>query len=281
MNKYQKQCILAIMAHPDDETFGIGGTLAYYADQGIPIHLICATRGEVGEVAPKFLENGRSVADVRTAELECAANVLGISSVKYLGFRDSGMPGMDANMHPMALIRQPEDDLIKCLITWLEKIEPSVVITFDQIGGYPHPDHIFLHKVVTKAFIQWIAKRTMKFQPKLVYYTISRRIIRWMVKLYPLFGKDPKKFGINSDIDLTSISDTKNQVEIILNYQKVKRIRRVACSCYASQGGDQINRGVEGLLRGWEPTQEYFELAYPKRKSRKIIRDLFCEDKYI
>ena len=103
-NKYTGKKILAILAHPDDETFGMGGTLAYYAAHGADVKLICTTRGEAGDVAPAFLEKYDTVAELRAAELACAANKLGISEYHFLGYRDSGMTGAPSNEHPQALM---------------------------------------------------------------------------------------------------------------------------------------------------------------------------------
>src|SRR5690242_3660873 len=77
-------CLLFIFAHPDDETFGCGGTLARYAAQGFAVHCLCATRGEYGTVPPDELGN-QSIATLRTTEMLCAAQVLGLHSVHFLG----------------------------------------------------------------------------------------------------------------------------------------------------------------------------------------------------
>ena len=78
-NKYKGLTLLAVLAHPDDETFGMGGTLALYARRGVSVHLICATRGEVGDVEPHFLEGYESIADLREHELRCAVANLAIT----------------------------------------------------------------------------------------------------------------------------------------------------------------------------------------------------------
>ena len=88
-----KKKILAVLAHPDDETFGMGGTLAYYAQQGVEVYLVCATRGEVGEVEPEMMQGFSSKGELREHELRCAAKTLGIREVYFLDYRDSGMAG--------------------------------------------------------------------------------------------------------------------------------------------------------------------------------------------
>src|SRR5438270_1551496 len=108
--------LLGVFAHPDDETFGVGGTLALYARQGVGTHVVCATRGEVGE-APEDLKGFASKAEMRMDELQCAARILGLSSVRYLGYRDSGMPGSEHNAHPEATVATPLLDVAR-KIAW-------------------------------------------------------------------------------------------------------------------------------------------------------------------
>jgi N-acetyl-1-D-myo-inositol-2-amino-2-deoxy-alpha-D-glucopyranoside deacetylase len=98
-------------AHPDDETLGVGATLAQYAAAGHKVYYVCATRGEAGEVAPEFIRGFDSIADLRTQELKCAAEVLGLADVIYLGYRDSGMAGAEDNKHPNALASAPVEEV--------------------------------------------------------------------------------------------------------------------------------------------------------------------------
>ena len=102
-----QKTILAVLAHPDDESFGMGGTLALYARQGATVHLVCATRGEAGSVDPRYLEGFASIAERRKAELRCAAEKLGLAGVHFLDYRDSGMPGSPDNTHPQSLSLRP------------------------------------------------------------------------------------------------------------------------------------------------------------------------------
>jgi LmbE family N-acetylglucosaminyl deacetylase len=85
--------LLAVFAHPDDETFGVGGTLAKYAAQDTHVTLICATRGEVGEIAPGTGATPETLGQVREGELRCAAQTLGVRNLIFLDYRDSGMAG--------------------------------------------------------------------------------------------------------------------------------------------------------------------------------------------
>src|SRR3990172_2343447 len=144
--------MLAVLAHPDDESFGPGGTLALYASRGVQVHLLCATRGEVGTVSPELMAGHATIGDLRQAELECAASHLGLAGVHFLGYRDSGMPGSPDNRHPQALAAAPIEQVAAAVVEWIRRIRPQVVITFDPIGGYRHPDHIACHNATVLAF---------------------------------------------------------------------------------------------------------------------------------
>lgn len=99
----RQKTLIFFGAHPDDETFGMGTTLAHYAISGVRIYCVCATRGEMGTVDPEYMEGYATIADLRSAEMKCAAQALGLAGVIYLGYRDSGMPGSPENTHPNAL----------------------------------------------------------------------------------------------------------------------------------------------------------------------------------
>lgn len=136
----------------DDESFGVGGTLAYYARRGVDVYLICATRGEAGDVDEEYLQGYHSIAERREAELRCAAGKLGLAGVYFLDYRDSGMPGSADNHHPQALMNAPLEDVARKIIVYIRRLRPQVVITFDPIGGYRHPDHIAIHQATVRAF---------------------------------------------------------------------------------------------------------------------------------
>ena len=110
VNSLTKCVLMAALAHPDDESFGAGGTLALYAQRGVQVHLICATRGEAGQVSAECLQGFDSVADLRVSELRCAAGILGLAGVHFLDYRDSGMAGSSDNQHPQALSAAPVEE---------------------------------------------------------------------------------------------------------------------------------------------------------------------------
>ena len=276
-----QKVLLAVLAHPDDETFGIGGTLALYAKRGVDVYLICATRGEAGTVEKQYLEGFGSIAELREAELRCAAKKLGIHEVIFLGYRDFGMPGSPDNQNPMALINADISELAQKINGHIQNLKPQVVITFDEIGGYMHPDHICVHQATRKAFYDAVnpginLQGQFHYQPqKLYYYTISKKVMRWLVRVMPIIGKDPSRYGQNGDIDLRSISKAIFPVHAKINYAEVADIRAEASYCYASQGGKQVNKGASGLLRGWSQNSEIFVRDYPTPVKGHIETDLF------
>jgi len=273
--------MLVVVAHPDDETFGMGGTLALYAYLGVEIHLICTTRGEVGEVDAEKMKGFSSIGDLREHELRCAANVLGLREVHFLGYRDSGMSGSDENKHPDAFINAPVDDVAEKIAVMMREIKPDVVLTFDPIGGYMHPDHIAAHKATVAAFElasdkSFVTNQLKPFQPKKLYFhIIPRTFLKLVVRFIPLFGVDPSQFGKNKDINLSAILAEDFPTHAKINYRKVAVVRDKASACHASQGGDkQSGYIVTWIMRLFSPIETYMR-GYPEMEDRKIEKDLF------
>ena len=106
-----EKTLLAVLAHPDDESFGVGGTLALYAARGVKVYLVCATRGEAGTVDSEHMAGFGSIAELRESELRCAARHLGLTEVFFLDYRDSGMPGSPDNLHPNAHVNRPVEEV--------------------------------------------------------------------------------------------------------------------------------------------------------------------------
>ena len=276
-----EKTLLAVLAHPDDETFGVGGTLALYAHQDVNTHLVCATHGEAGDMDAKYLVGHNSVAARREYELKCAAEYLGLTSVNFLDYRDSGMEGSPDNKHPKALMAAPFEKIVYNIVYYIRKIKPQVIITFDPLGGYMHPDHIAIHKATVEAFHSAGNARKFPdclqpFQPQKLYFnTIPYRLIKTGVFLLRLLGNNPSRFGKNGDIDLQAISEVKFPTHAVINYKSVAKLRGYASACHASQGGDRMNRRIEGFLQLFIGCRETFMRAYPQPEAKYVERDLF------
>ncbi len=270
--------LLAVFAHPDDETFGTGGTLAYYARHGVEVYLVCATRGEVGE-APPDLKGFQSTGEMREDELRCAAGILSLKAVYFLGYRDSGMPGSPDNANPRALVAQPTETVARELAHYIRDLRPQVVITFDPIGGYRHPDHIAIHRATVEACrISGDPSQTIDqlppFTPQKLYYsTFSRRFIRTAVRVLKWLRQDPEHFGKNRDIDLASLVDVDYPIHATISTREVASIKERAIACHASQGGSlpPPARWLQRLFGA----DETFMRAIPSEPPRGMEHDLF------
>lgn len=272
--------LLVILAHPDDESFGPGGTLALYASRGVDVHLICATRGELGDLPPDPLPDDLDLGTLREQELSCAADHLGLASVHFLGYRDSGMPGSPENQDPRALASKPTKEVTARLVTLIRRLRPQVVLTFDPAGGYLHPDHVAISLATTRAFHaalddQDVGNGLPSFQPqKLYYHTFSRRLLRPTIKLLKLLGKDPRHWGRNGDIDLVEIASQEFPVHARIDYRSVLEQKRRAAACHLSQGTPPT-RGLTGLLFRLAQRHETFMRAYPPAPEGLRESDLF------
>lgn len=134
--------LLAVFPHPDDETFGLGSTLARYSAEGAETYLVCATRGERGWFESEGPDPGfEAVAQIREAELRCAAEILGLREVSFLGYLDGDVDQAD-----------PEE-IIGRIVTQIRRIKPQIVVTFSPDGAYGHPDHIALSQFTMGALV--------------------------------------------------------------------------------------------------------------------------------
>lgn len=273
--------ILAVLAHPDDESFGMGGSLALYAKRGAAVHLVCATRGEAGEVDPEYLDGYDSIAERRESELRCAAGILGLQGVYFLDYRDSGMQGSPDNQHPDALVNAPLDEVASKITQIIRRIKPQIVLTFDPIGGYRHPDHIAIHQATVRAFKlssdpDFSTSELPAYQPcKLYFHIIPRSWLKLMVKIMPLFGKDPSKWGQNGDINLASLAKDDFPVHAVIDYKPVLKYKEQASACHASQGGGGISFGIIGWFLRLRGTTDHFMRAYPPPSNKKAEKDFF------
>jgi N-acetyl-1-D-myo-inositol-2-amino-2-deoxy-alpha-D-glucopyranoside deacetylase len=278
----KKSVILAVLAHPDDESFGMGGTLALYASRGVDVYLVCATRGEAGTLDEEYLRGFDSVADLREAELRCAAEKLGLKDVFFLGYRDSGMPVTPENEHPDAQIQHSVDEVAGKVVKYIRELKPEVVLTFDPIGGYRHPDHIHIHKATVLAFEKaddaaFHPEAGSPFKPgKLYFHTVPRGLFKVAVRLLPLFGKDPTKWGRNNDINLLELAEVDFPTHARIDIRPVAKIKENAGACHASQGGMQMRKGLMGFVSSMWGKRETFMQAYPPvNGSTRVANDLF------
>ena len=172
--------ILCFFAHPDDESFGPGGSIAHWALQGAAVHIVCATKGGVG---------GR--ATVRAKELKHAAKILGVKSVTFLKYKDGKIGNND-------LI-----SLEKEFIQQIEKCKPDTLLTYDLNGVSGHIDHIAVASATTQAF------KKLKSPKQLVYYTIPKAKSNLMGSYFIHFPDGKEKNQIDLIVDVSHVWNQK------------------------------------------------------------------------
>lgn len=147
--------LMIVHAHPDDEVIGSGGTLMHYHDQGLQTVLVTATLGEEGEIVDPELNTPdikARLGEVRLEELRQAVSILNISQLELLGYRDSGMDGRESNQHPECCHMADLDEATERLVRLVRRHRPQVLVSYNEQGGYGHPDHIACYKITLAAF---------------------------------------------------------------------------------------------------------------------------------
>jgi mycothiol conjugate amidase Mca len=182
----ERLCLMAVHAHPDDECIGTGIALARYAAAGVHTVLVTCTLGEEGEILDPRLDPDEArprLAQIREGELRCSAATLGVRSLHVLGYRDSGMAGMPSNQHPDAFNNVRFTEAVSRLVEIVRRERPQVLVTYNENGGYGHPDHIMAHFITVGAFFGAADSRRFPvsgpdappWQPRKLYYTAFPR----------------------------------------------------------------------------------------------------------
>jgi N-acetyl-1-D-myo-inositol-2-amino-2-deoxy-alpha-D-glucopyranoside deacetylase len=141
--------ILAAFAHPDDESFGMAGTLSLAAAAGLPVHLVCATDGDLGGKGETVAERVMDP-EVRRDELRDACRAMGIGEPVFLGYGDSGMEGWGPP--PGSLVLADTDEVVGRIADVVARLRPAIVVTFDPNGIYGHPDHRAISRLASEAY---------------------------------------------------------------------------------------------------------------------------------
>jgi N-acetyl-1-D-myo-inositol-2-amino-2-deoxy-alpha-D-glucopyranoside deacetylase len=224
-NSYSGYRVLLVHAHPDDETINNGATMALYAELGASVTLVTCTRGEEGDILVPELTNLASGAtdklgEHRITELTDAMTELGVSDYRFLAegkkvYRDSGMMGTEPNNRPDVFWQADIEEATKYLVEVIDEVKPHILITYDEFGGYGHPDHIQAHRIAMLA----AEKSTWQIQ-KIYWNTMPKSVIAESMAKMKELGSD--FFGAESVDDLpfakddqfvTSLIDGNSQVE--------------------------------------------------------------------
>ena len=192
------------------------------------------------------------------------------------------MPGQPDNQHPDAQIVHPVEEVAARIVAYMRELRPDVVVTFDPVGGYRHPDHIHVHQATTLAFERaadpsFATDEGSPFQPAALYYHVfPLGFLRLATRLMPLVGIDPRRFGRNRDINLRALTELQFPVHVRVNIASVASVKLQAGACHASQGGIQMRRGLMGLITRMLGQNENYMRAYPPVEPKFRVRnDLF------
>ncbi len=198
--------LLLVHAHPDDESIGTGATMAKYAAEGARVTLVTCTLGEEGEVlVPELAMLAADQADQlggwRIHELDKACAALGVQDHRFLGgagrYRDSGMMETSANDNPRCFWRADLDEAAAHLVEVIREVRPQVVVTYDDFGGYGHPDHIQAHRVATRA-----VEQTRDIVKKFYWTGIPRSVLQAGIDALKAAGADSLFGDIESADDV-------------------------------------------------------------------------------
>jgi mycothiol S-conjugate amidase len=280
----QRRALLAVFAHPDDESFGPGGTLARYCAEGVEVWLACATDGDAGTVDSETLSNYAGTAQLRAAELCCAAQTLGLQGVDFYAYRDSGMAGSPDNQHPNSLVQAPMEDVVGRIVASIRQHRPQVILCDNEHGGYGHPDHIKLHQATVQAFSAAADPRLYASAgpphaaERLFFTAFTPGLLKWLVRLMPLVGRNPHRFGRNADIDLVEILKWETPVHVRVDVRRYLDTKSRASACHRSQAGPTESfRGIPGFVTRRMFGYETFIQGYPApNPGAGIGQDLFA-----
>jgi N-acetyl-1-D-myo-inositol-2-amino-2-deoxy-alpha-D-glucopyranoside deacetylase len=204
-DSYSGYRILLVHAHPDDETINNGATMALYAALGAQVTLVTCTRGEEGEVlTPELTHLASSQSDAlgehREIELANAMKALGVTDFRFLAegegkYRDSGMMGTEPNNRPDVFWQADFEEASDYLVKVIEEVKPHILITYDEIGGYGHPDHIQAHRIAMRA------SEKSKWQIQKIYWnTMPKSVLAESMAKMKELGSD--FFGADNVDDL-------------------------------------------------------------------------------
>ena len=252
--------VLACYAHPDDEGFASGGLLAMLAAGGARVTLVCATNGDVGEISDPALATPENLWQVRQQELRSAMEIAGVSDLRFLNYRDSGMDGADDNRHPNAYCNSDADAVIARIAGIIAETSPHIVLTHDPTGGYGHPDHKTMSAHATAAVSRAAAADPDGATPLLYYVCFPRNVFRrWWREMTdrgipPPFAVDAIDALGTPDEDVTTTLDMSPWVET--------KLASLACHRTQISADGPFQQLPPEVMRALMGT-EYYQLAAP------------------
>jgi LmbE family N-acetylglucosaminyl deacetylase len=259
--------LIALFAHPDDEAFGMAGTLRQAADAGWRTVLICATRGEAGEISDPALATPATLGAVREGELRCAAAAMGLHDLRFLDHRDSGMAGTEENADPRAFMNATADETVPDLVALLRAEQPEIVVTFDPYGGYGHPDHMAIHRHTLSAVeaaadaARYPALGAPWRTPRVYYMVFPRSRFAELRDALLANGGDPEELA---QFDRADIGYPDEQVDVWQDVSNSLGAKAKALGCHRTQfGSNNFFERIPEAVRRRLMSTETFAQVYP------------------
>jgi LmbE family N-acetylglucosaminyl deacetylase len=259
----------------------MGGVYAQAASEGIRTGLICATRGERGEISDPALATPDNLGQVREHELRAACAVLGIKHLWFLDYKDSGMAGTPENDDPECFLRANEEEALEKIVRTVREFRPSVMVTFDETGAYGHPDHLKIERLSIAAFEAAsdparFPEAGVPWQPARLYYSgFPRSAMMQLVEMVRQL--DPSHMFAQLDASALSIEDSRitNQIGVS-RWRDVKRQARKMHRTQADPEETMTNMPREMIDR-WMSTEYYALIAgKPLPDNDEARGDLFA-----
>ena len=266
---------MAVHAHPDDESSSTGGILAQYADEGIRTVVVTCTNGELGD-APGGIKpgeaghDGTEVARIRRRELEEACATLGVDHVEMLGYHDSGMVDWEHKDRPDVFCNIPVDVAAARLGALFERYRPDVVVTYDENGGYDHPDHVHASRVTMAAV-------ALTGIPSKAYFTAFRRsMFERFVAVLEEQGADVSEFPQPDEQTVRLMDAIEASITTFIDVAAVVERKRLALATHASQIEESLWARLPASEFGPIFGEEAFIRAYDSTGAAVPETDLFA-----
>jgi N-acetyl-1-D-myo-inositol-2-amino-2-deoxy-alpha-D-glucopyranoside deacetylase len=261
--------LLAIFAHPDDESFCAGGALSMLASQGTKVFVLTATRGEAGSVAPELLEEAgvNTISDLRTLEMERACGALGLEAPLWLDFQDSGFHRPSA--FPRRLVDADPHAVSAAMLRVIETLRPNALMTFDPHGFYGHPDHVAVHRAALAAYFM---SGHLEKPPLRLYYPLPSPAMIERFNRAGFGNLEPGRFAI-------SPADSALRVDATATLEA----KRAGILAHASQSapGSGIDRLLPELRQGETSsllTEEFYAIGGTRTPVLKWPLTSFWDD---
>jgi N-acetyl-1-D-myo-inositol-2-amino-2-deoxy-alpha-D-glucopyranoside deacetylase len=234
--------LMSVHAHADDESITMGGLLAVCHDRGVRTANVCCTDGKLATIVAEDMPEEATrprLAEIRQEELRAACAILGVDEVHFLGYGDSGMWGADTNQLPDAFWKADVDEAVGRVVTLIRRFRPHIVVTYDGVGGYGHPDHIQTHRVTLLA-VEAAHMKTLYPEAgepwrvsKLYYTSIPLSFLRKAAAMAREAGMPPP-FGVDNPEDLPFVTPDE-WITTVVDVREGIRRKRQALIAHHSQ----------------------------------------------